>query len=509
MRIFLSILFLLLYFRYSSAQTDTITDGYKKYYYPSGAVSSEGLLKNGKPDGYWKTYFENGALKTEGNRKNYQLDSLWKFFGKNGKLQQTLYYKEGKKNGLKQVFDPDSGFLLSEEPFVNDVREGLVKNYKKGFVYKTIPFIAGKEVGKGYEYAADSTIITITTYKNGFLQREERINRKDAAGRKQGNWKLFFPNLSVKIECRYENDRLDGYYKEYNIKGDLIKTAKYVDGNLQQNASELIMLDTRNEFYENGKIKSSGTYKQGIAEGITKIFDENGKPIDAKIYKGGLLTSQGLMDERGWQQGEWKEFYPTGEIRAQGAYLNGKRTGKWNFFYQNGKKEQTGSYNKNGKPEANWTWYYESGNTLREESFINGLTEGEMREYTDSGKVITRGMYVEGEKEGFWFLEDGDERQEGNYKAGQRTGEWKWFYSNGKTAYKGEFIENLENGKHTIYYDNGRVMQEGKFIMGQKDGKWRKYDTDGTLLYTIEYQNDQEVKFNGNNISFPDTKPDK
>jgi antitoxin component YwqK of YwqJK toxin-antitoxin module len=45
--------------------------------------------------------------------------------------------------------------------------------------------------------------------------------------------------------------------------------------------------------------------------------------------------------------------------------------------------------------------------------------------------------------------------------------------------------------------------------MGQKDGKWRKYDTDGTLLYTIEYQNDQEVKFNGNNISFPDTKPDK
>ena len=53
---------------------------YVKYTYPSGVVSSEGNMVNGKPDGYWKTYYPDGGLKTEGNRMNFKLDSTWFFY---------------------------------------------------------------------------------------------------------------------------------------------------------------------------------------------------------------------------------------------------------------------------------------------------------------------------------------------------------------------------------------------------------------------------------------------
>ena len=72
-------------------------EGYNKLYYPNGKISSEGIIKDGKPDGYWKNYYENGKLKSEGNRKDFKLDSLWKFYTGKGLLYLIYTYKEGKE----------------------------------------------------------------------------------------------------------------------------------------------------------------------------------------------------------------------------------------------------------------------------------------------------------------------------------------------------------------------------------------------------------------------------
>ena len=70
--------FCILHFTFS--QDSIKTNGYQKFNYPSGVISSEGTMKNGKPDGNWKSYYENGKLKSEGNRKNFEIDSTWKFY---------------------------------------------------------------------------------------------------------------------------------------------------------------------------------------------------------------------------------------------------------------------------------------------------------------------------------------------------------------------------------------------------------------------------------------------
>lgn len=61
-------------------QDTIVKNGFNKFYYASGNISSEGTMQDGKPNGYWKTYYENGNLKSEGNRKNFALDSTWKFY---------------------------------------------------------------------------------------------------------------------------------------------------------------------------------------------------------------------------------------------------------------------------------------------------------------------------------------------------------------------------------------------------------------------------------------------
>lgn len=491
---------LLLSFILKAQEQETLKE-YKRYYFPGTSVlSSEGYLYNGKPEGYWKAFYDNGLLKSEGNRKNFLLDSTWKFYNDRGILVQEINYLNDKKNGLKKVFEPDSGKIQSEEIFFNDIREGLSKYYMINGSIRYVPYVKGKENGLGKEVNKDGVIVSLITYKNGILQREEKINRTDKAGKRQGIWKTFFENEKLKTEARYVNDKLDGYYKEYNEKGDLIKTEKYVDGVLQVNPVELVKMDLKKQFHPNGKVKSVGTARQGVLEGYTRYYDSTGVLINAEQYKNGFRTAEGLYDEKGFQQGYWKEFYVTGELRGEGNYENGRKVGLWKFYHTNGQLEQIGKYNKKGKPDGDWKWYYESGNILREEFFDNGRPEGEMKEYSDSGRVITKGIFVDGEKDGFWFLQDGDEREEGNYKNGLKDGIWKFYYSNGKISKTGKYLEGVENGKFTFYYDNGRTMQEGDFIMGLKDGNWKKFDRDGNPVSVITFLNDIEIKIDGDKI---------
>jgi antitoxin component YwqK of YwqJK toxin-antitoxin module len=483
----------------SQSNQNVNPNGYNKFYYDNGKISSEGTMRDGKPDGYWKTYSENGTKKSEGNRKNFQLDSIWKFYNEQGKLAFEFSYKEGKKNGLKKTFDTKEGFLITAENYENDVKQGNTSNYyKDGKVKQTIPFAAGKEEGQGFEYAPDSTIITLTQYKMGFIQKEEKINRKDANGLKQGAWKIFYPSGMIKNEVNYTDDKMNGYYKEYATNGSLINTTKYINGALQTNVPELAKLDVKTEYYDGGAVKFTGTYKDGVAEGIQREFSPEGKVINSKVFVDGVLTGEGILDTAGRQQGPWKEYHPNGQIMSQGEYLNGKRIGEWVFYHPNGKVEQKGKYDKKGKAQGGWKWFYESGHLLREENYRNNLQDGTMTEYSDTGKVITKGDYIDGQKEGPWMFELADYRDEGSYKDDKRDGEWKHYYTdNGKVRFVGKFIDGVPDGDQVYYYPNGKEKQTGKYVGGQKEGEWKFFDESGYLFLTILFKNDIEIRFDG------------
>jgi len=485
-------------------------NGYNKFYYDNGKLSSEGTMRDGKPDGYWKTYFPNGKLKSEGNRKDFKLDSTWKFYDETGKLATEISYKNDKKNGYRKSYDKE-GKLVAEENFVADLKEGYSNYYyPSGKIKNKIPYINGKEDGFAFEYSEEGNIITLTEYKVGFMKSQEKINRRDANSLKQGKWKTFYENGNPHFELMYLNDTLNGFSKEYNPDGTLKGISKYNMGVLEKDVPELSALDMRNIYYEDGRIKSVETYKDGLPEGTFKYYDTTGKVTDAKIYKDGVLMAQGIFDEMGKEQGQWKEYHPDGTLRWEGEYKDGVKVGEWKYYHPNGKKEQQGRYDSKGRPTGSWKWYYESGNLLREENYEKGLREGTMIEYSDSGTVITKGDYLEGQKIGPWVYQLGDYKEEGEYVNGERQGVWKHYYlSNGKLRFEGNYIEGQPEGKHKYYYENGKLRAEGKYAAGKKDGEWTYMfyvsaeDGSDTLLPTvllITYRDGQEIKFDGTTV---------
>lgn len=480
---------------------DTSLIEYKKFYYDNGAISSEGTLCNGKPDKYWKNYYKNGKLKSEGNRKNFQLDSVWKFYNEDGILNTTFQYSNGKKNGYKNTYSV-TGKLIQSENYQNDLKNGLtIFYYGQDSISKTIPFEKGLEHGVGYEYNKNKLIISVITYKNSFILKNEKINRTDERDRKQGIWKTFYDNMNLKTECKYTDDKLNGYYKEYNEKGEVTKTIKYVDGIEQKDAEELVKLDVNvTEYYSNGKPKTIVTSKNGLKEGVERNYNEEGIITASKIFKNGVLISKGIVDEAGMNQGYFEDYYLDGTIKSKGEYKNNKKIGPWLYYYANGEEEQKGTY-KNGIPDGDWIWYYANKQIKRTEKFMKGKEEGEMIEYDETGNTITKGAYYEGLEDGEWLYETGDFKETGSYKEGNRVGEWKgYFKTNNKLAYSIKYVDGNENGKIVFYYETGTPRIEGNYIMGLKEGTWKYYNENGLLFLTEDYQNDILVKIDGTKI---------
>ncbi len=488
-------------------QKEINPNGYTKFYYDNGKTASEGFMRDGKPDGYWKTFYETGKIKSQGNRKDFELDSLWFFYNDEGKIIKEYYYTNGKKNGIIKTFD-QSGKLLVEEAFINNMKQGITNEFNsEGKVLKKTIFVEGKEQGLAYEYDKEGIIITIIDYQKGFIKRTDRINRRDANGLKQGIWKEFFSNGKIKKEEIFLDGKKNGYFKEYNQFGNLVSVSKWENGTELINPPELAKIETITSYHKNGKIKEIGNYKDSIPEGVFRQYDTTGIIIGAEIYLEGVLIGKGLFDLKGNKQGKWKEFYEGGILKGEGEYKDGVKIENWKYLYENGKIDQLGKYDKKGNPIGIWQWYYENGLLLREETYVEGLRSGKCIEKSNIGVEITQGEYVDGLKEGKWFFQIDDYREEGEYVAGERNGIWKHFYtSSDKRRFEGAFINGKPDGKQIWWYESGKVWQEGKYVYGIKEGNWKYFDEEGYVSLSITYKEGVEVKFDGVRLRFEDPR---
>jgi antitoxin component YwqK of YwqJK toxin-antitoxin module len=487
-----------------------VLNGYQVFRYPNGTVSSEGMLKNGKPEGLWKSYYVTGIKKSEGRYSNFQLDSIWSFFDQTGDTVEKINYLLGKRNGYSFKFknDPSLGsYIYSRELFAGDKKEGTAYFYfPDGKVQQTVSYNNGKKEGLSKEFDRNGMVISLLEYNNDFLITRERINRTDNKGLKQGEWKDFYPNGSIKVERNYKDDLLHGYYKEYDTRGILVLTTLYDNGSIVKSAVEdQPDIEIENRYDQNNRLVYSGPFRNKVPVGIHREYGTDGKVTNAFRYNdNGLLLSEGIVDENGNSNGQWKDYYPDGKIQAEGQYVNNRRTGVWKFYNTDGKVEQTGAYN-NGRPDGLWKWYYENGALLREEEYFQGQRDGTYTEYSPAGDIIVQGMFTDGERNGEWNYKSGDNREEGKYIIGLRDGLWRSYYPDGKIRFKGNYVQGNPDGLLTYYYENGRPREEQYYRMGIRQRTWKKYDEEGFPVLTITYRDDTEISINGVRINLPES----
>jgi antitoxin component YwqK of YwqJK toxin-antitoxin module len=420
----------------------------------------------------------------------------------------------GKKNGYNISYSyenlsegHENGVVISRELYINDKREGISYYfYENGKLKNEISFVNGKKQGLAKEYDREGLIQSLIYYHNGYITDREDINRTDEGGLKQGTWKSFYPDGKLKSEKQYKDNMLNGLYKEFNQKGNLVLAMKYEnDVVVEENVEDDESIEIRNEYNEQNRLVYSGPYRQNIPVGIHRYYHPDGEVVDGKIYNDeGKVVSEGIIDDEGKRHGQWVDFYTTGEKRAEGKYENNLREGRWTFYRKNGKIEQTGTFSR-GRLMGIWRWYYEEGSVFREEEYFNGKEDGTMIEYSLEGRIITEGDFIEGEKEGLWYYKVGDHIEVGNYITGLRDGRWKYFYSDSTLKFEGQYVQGNADGRHRLFYENGNVKEERYYVLGIKERNWKKYDEIGNLRLTVTYKNDQEQKVNGIKVDLPES----
>lgn len=477
---------------FSQNDKDTV---YTQFKYDNGNISSEGYMENGKPNAYWKTYFENGTISSEGNRKNFFLDSLWIFYSLDGTIDYEVFYKNDLKNGPERKYN--EGSVVGIYNNINNLKEGIAKEYYvSGQLRKILEFKNGLEDGRAYEYGMDGRVITTFIYVKGFIKGIENINRFNENNNKQDLWRYYYKNMQVKREEMYENGMLNGIVKEYNREGKLIIIENYLGGKLEIGNEKTVLLDIRRKYHEDGSISEQGTYLEGKKEGIFREYDNEGAIINSFVYKSDVKLGHGLVNKGGLYEGEWEEFYDSGELKGKGNYLNGLKEGLWLYYFRNKKIAQKGRY-KEGKVSSNWTWYYENGIIKREESFRRGIEDGELIEYDKKGEIILKGLYIDGLKDGEWKYKHGDHEEYGIYRDDLKHGVWNQIYDNGKKKYIGEYVIGDPVGKHKEFYISGLLKETGNYAGAQKEGEWIFYNEAGNVETKMKYKRGEIKKING------------
>lgn len=120
-----------------------------------------------------------------------------------------------------------------------------------------------------------------------------------------------------------------------------------------------------------------------------------------------------------------------------------------------------------------------------------------------------------GQRVGFWSIKnDQGWRAEGNYRDGEKDGEWREYTPEGTLNQTMTYVKGVADGPVTTYYDDGTVMERGVWRRdhweqayvrnhpngtkacaltynedGKRQGKQIYYRANGTLLYEGEWDN--------------------
>ena len=217
-------------------------------------------------------------------------------------------------------------------------------------------------------------------------------------------------------------------------------------------------LDGLNVVYYKNNIKEIGHWKDGKQNGLFQMYTEDGILIDNANFKDG---------ER---DGVTEQFYnDTGKLRVSANY-------------------------KNGVLEGEFKAYYPNGNLQGEVNYVNGEMNGEFKEYHENKKIRLSGSYKNSLQEGEWkfYLEDGTLESIINYKDGELHGIKEDYYKNGNIWIRQEFKNNIPEGIYEVYsvdgipklkavIKNGQIVEEQKFNHNDISNNEEKIIINGTV----------------------------
>ena len=208
---------------------------------------------------------------------------------------------------------------------------------------------------------------------------------------------------------------------------------------------DMVVSETKYEYYENGQIESKITTKDGEVDGISTRWYENGQKWMEGNYKDGE------------PDGELNSWYENGQIQSELYFKDGKEDDKWTLWYENSQIQGEANY-KDGKEDGKVTEWYENGQMQYEINFNNSIPDGNWISWFDNGLENGTGFFENGTGEYNEFFESGEKSYQLFYKDG--FGIKTYWYKNGEKKSQANFINGKLNGTWTYWNENGHTVEE-------------------------------------------------
>ena len=254
----------------------------------------------------------------------------------------------------------------------------------------------------------------------------------------------------------------------YTINGTkdsiIVDGLKYMIQESRFPDSDYKMNETDDSVIVNGvKYWVGGHYFPNIVragnEKFYKEYDENhptGKWFyfysDNSIREMGELTAFYKLD------GIWTSFYPNGNKRSEGKFINGLKSGKWQTWYENGKLRSIAEYKKFNGRRITKVPIYGQVYTMWQEAPIVGKKWGivHIHEWVNVNEYIE---YYENGKIKYNLYFDGKGRPQKN---------WNIYYESEGilSQYTFDRHHNIKFAK--TYYENGSMMAKEYYVKAKQ-----------------------------------------
>jgi antitoxin component YwqK of YwqJK toxin-antitoxin module len=216
------------------------------------------------------------------------------------------------------------------------------------------------------EYDTVGTVEKAVLYKNGVVIGEGIVLDN---GERNGPWKDYYPDGSLKAEGKYEKGKQTGEWKFYYPGKKLEQTGRFTKAGKLDGVWKW--------YYPGGRLQREENYRAGLKDGMSTSYDESGTVVEEGEF----------VDDK--EDGPWFELI--GDTYMRGVYRDGLRNGTWIYCYLNPGEKGTDSI-----------WFFKG-------NFIEDYPDGKHIYRYENGKTKLEGKYIMGKREGDWYLynEDG------------------------------------------------------------------------------------------------------
>ncbi len=219
-------------------------------------------------------------------------------------------------------------------------------------------------------------LFALLLFFNPALRAQDTINRTDASGLRQGFWQKKDSAGNTVYTGRFVDGYPTGEFRyfypdgklkalsRFSEKGKKSSTVSFYKNGLKM-ASGIYLNEKKDSIWQffneyDGGLVSEESYKNGLKEGMSKIFNPSGTLSEHFYYKNGQKS------------GLWEQFYLDSHLKLRGAYLNGEKHGTLNIYYNSGQVMISGHYLA-GHQDGIWIYYNEKGELTKKEIYNNGV----------------------------------------------------------------------------------------------------------------------------------------